>query len=689
LIRTGEAPTLSDPAAAPAGRRPRGAPWALLLAAAWAHAALPQDAPLPAAAAQTEDGQETAVAPPQAPALSPAVLRPRQIGLPPPGPDAGRQRLTGIEAAEVGVLKLWFERGRLLQDGDATGAAVAVRRMQALMDREGIGGMEMLAAAFSHEGYERLRAGDYQLARESFELALRFDPTLPATHYGLADARRLAGEGFVPFVREKVRGARAALGNFWWAYMGMSNALVLMLAALTLTGALFALLMAARYQAAWRHDVMEFLRAREFGDPAARLWGTASFLLPLLLWLGGVWALLYWTAGSFRYQRRAEKALSLGVVLLAIAAVPSVGFLLATYRVTSDETMKATVSALKGGYEPEKARYIQQVLSTRPDDPTFHFLLASILKDGANFDESFQHYKAVLAVDANDYRSYNNIGNIFSAIGDHGQALGWYRKATDANPRFATGFFNAYLAQREQLHFTEADASLDQARALDPDAVGRYLGRAGDEAAASPVDAKIPMWEAWLQTVRGRSAEGSTVGSTGAFARSPLAIAGIACLAMILGRSVLGRGERVRQCPRCGRAFCSRCHRESGTTDQCAQCIQLHLRRDGVAPEVRALKERRVARYARWSRIGTRVAALVLPGSAHLLLGRATLGALLSFSWFALALFLVAGPRLLAYPGAPHVAAAGPTAWLAIAAAAIVWIVGNAFRAWRVVATEA
>ena len=43
------------------------------------------------------------------------------------------EELTGIETSEVGVLKLWFERRRLLEHGDREGAAYATERIMALL----------------------------------------------------------------------------------------------------------------------------------------------------------------------------------------------------------------------------------------------------------------------------------------------------------------------------------------------------------------------------------------------------------------------------------------------------------------------------------------------------------------------------------------------------------------------------
>jgi len=118
------------------------------------------------------------------------VLGQRTLASPTGFPDESDE-LTGIEAAEVGVLKHWFNRRNALARGDEEEAALEVKKLEALMDREGINGMEVLAAAFAHEGFYQFEAGNYRQALDSFQLALRFDPSLPNAHIGLARARRI------------------------------------------------------------------------------------------------------------------------------------------------------------------------------------------------------------------------------------------------------------------------------------------------------------------------------------------------------------------------------------------------------------------------------------------------------------------------------------------------------------------
>jgi hypothetical protein len=398
--------------------------------------------------------------------------------------------------------------------------------------------------------------------------------------------------------------------------------------------------------------------------------------------MSGPWLLLYWAAGTFRYMRATEKAISVLLVVFSLAAWPAVGLLYSVYKVTDDDTIRATVSALKGGYEPEKARYINRVLTSHPDDPTFHFLLASVLKDGGYFVEAFQHYRTVLELEPENHRVYNNIGNIYFATGQYGQAVNWYFRAIDVDDGFTAAYFNIYLAHNEQFHYTEAEQSLEHARGLDAGAVAGYLARA-EEAAANPVDVKIPMSEAWegvMRRYRNEAVQNPIVGATSATFWNPLTVGSVLALAAMLVLPFVGRRTRARECHQCGRAFCTRCQGAATSRELCPQCSNLSKWKGDVPPEVRAQKREQIARHDAWTRWSRRVAAAILPGAGHVLAGRSILGSVLLNAWIVLWLALLVGPRLLTFSAGPYVPGGNAGIVFTATVLLVVWLLGNLSR---------
>ena len=597
-----------------------------------------------------------------------------------PEADVVPESMSGIDAAEVDVLNIWFQRLRARQEGADALVRQASERIVALMDRDGIQRMATLAAAFSYEGYRQLQTGNYERARESFEWAVRFDPSLPAGYFGLAHARRLTGEGVGAFFQENARGMRAALGNFWWTYIRLSNLMFLALVALSLASMAFVALLVLRYQVPWRHGMFEWLKQRGVPESLARLLSAAVLLLPLVFWISGPWVLLYWLAGTFRYTNVREKIVAVGVGVFGVVAAPALGLTLIVFQITANDTFRATISAMNGGYEPEKVRYIQQLLRESPDDLSVRFLLALQLKEGGYFLQAFEHYKAVLDLRPDHHGALNNVGNIYFATGQYGQSLIWYRRATEANPDFSPAYFNSYLAQKELFHFTESEASLDRARSLDPDAVARFLEREGQEAAASPVDAKIRTRQAWAEMVReSRRVDKTMPGSkviTAGFTH-PLSLASGLAIVLMVALGVLLPRDRARRCSRCGWGFCARCQGAQPNSDLCPQCLQLRSRKDVVSHDARAHKERQIGRYQKLCKLVRRLVGLVAPGTAQMLVDRTLLGMILNIVWALVLAYLLLGDRLLHFTANPIAEGVGPGVWVAAVAAVAVWILGN------------
>lgn len=589
--------------------------------------------------------------------------------------------LSGIETSEVGVLKLWFERRRLLEQGDHDGAAYATERILSLMEEGGIRGMENLASALAYEGQQQLEAGDYLGGAMTFQLALRFDPFLPSACFGLAHARRLAGMGFLGFLRDLAGGVRASLGNFWWTYLKLGNTMLRFLLALSLLAVCFVLFMLLRYQSCWRHDMFEKLLARGMGEDLARFVSAGLVLLPLLLWIAGPWILLYWLVGTFRYMRGSEKGLSVAVLLFVLLLTPAFGAVLGVYQMTANDTFRATVSAAAGGYEPEKVKYIQQILQARPEDLTVRFLLASQLKEGGYFLQAFEHYKKLLDLQPDNFRAFNNMGNIYFATQQFGQGINYYRRATEVEPTFALGYFNTYLAQKEQFHFTEAEVSLARARQIDATAVAQYLAFSEKVGSVTPVDARIKMSEVWVQVAQESTATsllypGSFITTAGLL--NPLSVAGLVALALCLSLKWMLRDAPATRCGRCRRAHCRDCEGEPGPVGLCPQCVASVAGMGVDGPEAGRSYPRQRAGYPQAVGLGHRFLSAVLPGAAHFLTGKTLLGFLLLLGWLFLGLHLVLDRILLSFPGYMPVGGGVPMVWIGLMG--VVWLLGNLVR---------
>ena len=103
------------------------------------------------------------------------------------------------------------------------------------------------------------------------------------------------------------------------------------------------------------------------------------------------------------------------------------------------------------GYDPRDARKgpeheVRQLLSEG----------AALLADG-RFEKARHKFQDVVQKDPQRAEGYNGVGVTFYARGDYDEALAWYKRSLEADPRFGDAFYNMgcvyALKQRKQLAF--------------------------------------------------------------------------------------------------------------------------------------------------------------------------------------------------------------------------------------------
>jgi len=543
---------------------------------------------------------------------------------------------------------LWFQRKAFLASGRTADAARQNEILQAFVREEGIRRHEPLAGALVAEAHRNAREGAYAKALEALQLAEALDPGRSQIRFLRAAVLWKSGEGAAAAAAEGFRALRELVLE------SSRNLRILpalgVLAGLALFGAtvLFGAAMAARYHVPLRHEVEEFVlrtRYEAWGQAA----GWAVLWLPALVWIGAGWLAHYWILLTFRFQRRAERAAGILLLLGSACAVPCYRLGVATYGISSDPVVRTVLAASEGAYDPDRIVRLRQIVKAHPREPIYRFLLAGLYKDGRYFEEAFEEYQAVLELGSATWQAEVNLGNIYDLMGQHGEAIAHYRKALALEPNSALAWFNLYVAQSEAFRLREAEQSLERARQLDPKRVASLMSpERPDKRQLEVVDARIDpvtVWKAsleggrltdWLE--KGAAAEGGapllSLWWNGLSLGSLLALSGSVGLLLVSTR------PPARRCLRCGRPFCSRCKSRREGSDYCSQCVHLFVLGDGLAPETRTRKLYEVDRFARHRRRIVRIASLLLPGAGQLLAGRPGRGSLLGILWFASALVL-------------------------------------------------
>jgi tetratricopeptide (TPR) repeat protein len=606
-----------------------------------------------------------------APAEEPARVRPA-----PPPPRAGASPIPA-ESIRSRIHELWFARKEALEASDTVQASARVEELRAYLAHEGITADRDIARGFAYEGYENLREGNYERAREAFLLAGTFDPWLPQAQMGYAWSLLRSGRGVVTFVNEYSKGVRLAWTQLLASELELANLVVVAAAALLFSSIMFCLVVVARCQGRIRHDLFEVLR-RVVPEPMARWGAWAIFLLPLLVWAGGFWLLLFWLMLAFRYMRPAERLVGAVVFLMLGLSPLGVGALTSQFEASTDPEVRVAVRALQSGYSPETLRAMGALVRAHPDSPELHLVLGSLYARGERLGEAFDTYQRVLQLAPSNIPALLNTGNIYFRLGEYAQAVSHYKQAAQVRPDLAAAYWNMHLAQSELLHFDEADASLARARELDGPTVGRLLatkkGGGQEILLEQPADLTRVKRE-----LRERPAPG---GDPIAALQSPLSLASAGSLFLALLLSMWGR--RAEACERCGRPSCSRCALDNRSPELCARCAALLLRKDGIPSDVRMEQMRRLGRKDRLASLVRRGLSILLPGSGHILAGRLAIGLPVLMLWTGSLMFLLARDRLLQSPRVPVSDLPPTSVGVTVALMALLWIAGNVSSSQRI-----
>lgn len=575
------------------------------------------------------------------------------------GPSAGGESPDGLlgsgerrgfddQAFGARIESLWFQRKAYLADGrteEALRQAESIRRFTA---EEGVRRLEAPAGALVLEAERALRDGNHGRALEALHLAEGLDPGRSQIRLLRASALWASGSGAIAALAETARALRSSVSTFVTDPARLQPFALVLFVAFLVTGAIFSLLMAIRHQRPLRHDVEEWMSARGRGEYAIPA-GWAVLLLPLWTWVAVGWVFFYWIVATFRYMRRSERWISLLLLSAVACSTPLYRAGVGLFAKTADPRIRTILAAANGEYDPELIVRLREMVDAHPTDVTYRFLLGGLYKDGRFFEEAFEEYKRVLALEPSKWQAYVNIGNLYLQIGQYGEAIAQYRKALDVHPGAVIALMNTYHAQTESFRLNEAAETLERARRIDSDQVARMLSspRAGHSVAAT--DATLDTSAVWGEMLDGPRAPLWQAGGTaaeriGVFARqaaSPSALFAVLTAALALA-SLLPARAPARACNRCGRPFCGRCKSGRDAPEYCSHCVHLFVLGAGLSPETKSRKMYEIEAHERRQRLLRRLFSAFLPGSGEVLAGGPARGVALCLGW--LAALLVALP---------------------------------------------
>jgi tetratricopeptide (TPR) repeat protein len=574
-------------------------------------------------------------------------------------------------AEQIAPRDVWPQAASAIDAGDAATAAKKTNELIDLGKTNGIRAFPLYANAAA--AYARQAAAQKNQAGAAWgnKAAGQLDPTSPSVAFTRADAAADARD-WTAALRASMRGYVNTLKEYRARLVSRGDTFVVALAALFVTAALFAVVLFIRHGRAAAHDFREFLGTYLTGGSVTVL-AVALLFLPLFLWLGPMWLLLYWLVIFFGYASSVERVMIVVLALLVAAAPIALDRVANRVAGVESPVLEAAIASQERSYHPDALRRLQELVNVLPERPLLHLLLGNLQLMEGNVQLAANSYRRSAELKDNA-GAHVNIGNLHFLDNDVPAAISEYQRAEKLDPDSAIAFYNHSVASGEAFRFDEQARMLDQAKRIDANverlATNQKIAMYRPSIAAAWDEAESIARLGPARTLFGNYAYFDPLAS----AKNPLTLG---CLLAAAAAPLLYLKRRragfAGACIKCGRTFCHRCKSSRESATYCTQCIHIYLKRDGVSLATKREKLDQVVDYQSGMTTRNKLFGAFVPGSGQLLEGRTIAGVIGVFLFlFFVALALLTG-RL-----AP-VLVPGSTAQLvvrvaAVVAALIIWI---------------
>jgi tetratricopeptide (TPR) repeat protein len=524
---------------------------------------------------------------------------------------------------------LWPQAAAAAESGDVTGAIKQTGDLTDVGRNLGIRTFPVYAEAAAGMARQAGKEADKAKAEWAIKAADQLDPNSPTVAFSTAD-RAMDSRQFGQAIPAALRGYARVFSNYRSRLLSRCDTLIVLVAALAVTAAVFAIALFVRYGRSMAHDFREILGERFRGGSVTVLAVTMLFL-PVFLWLGPAWLLFYWFVLFFSYATPVERVLII-VLAVLLAAAPIILDLASHWTAGVDSpVVVAAIASEERAYYPGALHRMQELVSIAPQSATLELLLGNLQLQEANESQAGVAYRRSLEVHETA-GAHVNLGNLHFIENDFPAAITEYEHAQQLDPKLAIAYYNHSVASGELYKFDDQAAQLDQARRLDRVNIER-LSSAGANGLKIAIY-RPPISTAWdvaATLARGGVAR-SLFGNYSWFdpvisAGNPVTLGAI--LALIAAPLVFFKRRRTGlagACIKCGRTFCHRCKSARESATYCTQCIHIYLKRDGVSLDTKRSKLEEVHEHQSGIVKRNRVLATVFPGSAQLIEGRTIAG---------------------------------------------------------------
>jgi len=377
-----------------------------------------------------------------------------------------RHQLRLLQDAWQGWIRAYYKN-------DPEAAASALDRLTAIAQHMGMSRLPDLSIAGAAFAVQAAQEGDFERARWVLQQSRQLDPERPETDFAAATVRRLDGNylgAVTSYLGGYIRLSNLPLERKIW----LQNAAVWLIYVLVLSGGLFVALQAATKGEKLYYDLVRVV-SPPASRPVADVLVIAALIWPLLLPSGVLWLVLYWSILLWGYGSFSERSVMIALWIVVGATPLFLSYQQRTVQSTLVPPTRAIEQLQSGRLYGALFSDLGVLRTLLPDSSAVLELVADLHRRFEQWDHARSLYHTLI----NDLEQgpaeiaapLNNLGIYHLRRKEYGTAVGYFERATEADPRSAEAHFNLSQAFSGMYEFDQSHDEMARARAIDAGAV--------------------------------------------------------------------------------------------------------------------------------------------------------------------------------------------------------------------------
>jgi tetratricopeptide (TPR) repeat protein len=370
----------------------------------------------------------------------------------------------------------WQSWTRAYYQGDREAADAAAEQLRSISGHLGLKRLPDLALSTAAFAVLSARDGDFERAEWILETSRKLDDERPEVDFATAMVQRLQGD----WVGASVSAVKGTVQLLWLPLersIWLHNVALRFFLVLVVSGGLFvALQLGLRYPAL--HGDLLALVPRSVPRPVAEVVVIAALVWPLALPSGVLWLALCWSVLVWGYGSLSEKAVFILLWLLLGVAPLGLSYQQRSMQLALIPPSRALDNLAAGRLYGALFTDLGVLRALNSDSPAVLEMAADLHRRFGQWEYARPLYNILVhelgQAGGQTAAPLNNIGLFHLRNKDNGTAVGYFQRATEADPGSAESFYNLSQAYSQMFEFGRSNAALERANGLDREAVERW-----------------------------------------------------------------------------------------------------------------------------------------------------------------------------------------------------------------------